>query len=647
MWLPYDGTYYVENRCEDGPGARRSSNPRSFVAGPGRTSVPAGVYFIADLGCGDRPNYRLLRAEDFRNDSPFAGTGVDNLRSRLSSIFFTATRNSTNTIYIGSPTTTASGVEFKLLTDHALYPYHLEDVTNIHVSSDRVYFVATEAGTRWLYRYEPPSPTLLTGEIKRLATPLPAGAFVPHILEAASLYAVIETSSGGGELYRVEPGALVHLPTASAAQSSGVVGPLVLLDQQIHFGGKNSFGDYDIYSTDGFTTSRRTNLVSGSVVAGLAASGEDLLFHIAPPAMYSVGALWKMGELPGQETEIKSSPTESFTTVSSMTSLDDVVYFAGTDNDSGSEPWLYTNGEAAFLGDINPGPDGSDPREFTAAGYRVMFVAYTPEMGREVFVHKRLFGPGNWPDGNWHPFENSQFRVPLAANAPVHPYSPQMVDSIILDWERVGGGIPHNFVAQADGHIGEPTYFIHEGVGQKYTIHCRKCKDKNVDNSGYSSDPCPLEGTEIWLPNEAVPEQRGWRKENGNIVELPEWASDCGWQGGSADIPDFHMTLIDEIKGLEYDLYQVFKPANGVLNINYGTATPLSGDALHDTTGRPGGGTAAGFAGTAGRIRAESMFHGEINHALFMVVPFTRAGGWTRGMASDGRVFDANDRKFE
>jgi len=99
---------------------------------------------------------------------------------------------------------------------------------------------------------------------------------------------------------------------------------------------------------------------------------------------------------------------------------------------------------------------------------------------------------------------------------------------------------------------------------------------------------CPIEGHEISVPSSARPAAGG----------------------------DAHLTVVNQDRGWEYDLYKVrSKPAGGgVLEFRWGGRTRIDGDGLSS------GATAARFGGLAGIVRAAELAAGRIDHALFLVV---------------------------
>lgn len=63
-------------------------------------------------------------------------------------------------------------------------------------------------------------------------------------------------------------------------------------------------------------------------------------------------------------------------------------FFSGDDGASGREPWVLhlDTGVAERLADLYPGPTSSSPEQFLRAGSTVLFVATTPNFGKELWV---------------------------------------------------------------------------------------------------------------------------------------------------------------------------------------------------------------------------------------------------------------------
>jgi hypothetical protein len=198
-----------------------------------------------------------------------------------------------------------------------------------------------------------------------------------------------------------------------------------------------------------------------------------------------------------------------------------------------------------------------------------------------------------WPGSDWRSFsDNSPFNTPI-------PTSPRLIaNSSAVSSTLIGFGQMQKFVAQLDGHTGEPTYYS-VSSDPVFKIHCTK-----------PWGTCGLEGKSIHIPAGAVVE------------------------GGSPPQGDAHLTVIDQTTGYEYDMWQAtlspIPATGGNLNVSWGGLSQMSGSG----TGT-GDATAASFADTMGRIRAEEMAAGHIDHALFLtafcdsgtfVYPATQAG---------------------
>jgi hypothetical protein len=184
------------------------------------------------------------------------------------------------------------------------------------------------------------------------------------------------------------------------------------------------------------------------------------------------------------------------------------------------------------------------------------------------------FGAGRWPSGCWRPYnDSSPFNRPLPANPRVIENSDAVVDRL------VGFGNLQNMLAGRPGtseDYGHPTYWSTPD-DPYFTIHCTE-----------SWGRCALEGMSIQIPDKARP------------------------AGGS----DGHLTVVDQRTGWEYDMWAVqSKPAGGgTLVTHWGGKTRIDGDGLGSDA------VAAEFGTMGGKIRAEEMQAGRINHALFMFV---------------------------
>jgi len=75
----------------------------------------------------------------------------------------------------------------------------------------------------------------------------------------------------------------------------------------------------------------------------------------------------------------------------SLTVIDGLLVFAADDGATGLEPWVSdgTPGGTRQLGDLAPGLDASSPGLFVIAGSRVVFDAWDPVRGRELWAIPR------------------------------------------------------------------------------------------------------------------------------------------------------------------------------------------------------------------------------------------------------------------
>lgn len=145
--------------------------------------------------------------------------------------------------------------------------------------------------------------------------------------------------------------------------------------------------------------------------------------------------------------------------------------------------------------------------------------------------------------------------------------------------------VPGEFAADVQGSGGEPTYYSNAS-DPVFTIRCTLYE-------------CPsMEGRTVHIPAGAMPEGPGG---------------------------DQHMTVIDQSTdpAYEYDFWQVdslrIPATGGTLEASAGGRTSLAGSGIMSG----GSATAASFANTAGRLRAEELAAGQISHALFIDVNCT------------------------
>lgn len=208
------------------------------------------------------------------------------------------------------------------------------------------------------------------------------------------------------------------------------------------------------------------------------------------------------------------------------------------------------------------------------------------------------FGGTARPAACWNPHAtNSPFNRLLPANPRVRADSGQIITRIrgdIPDGNPSDVDAPANLVAHDDGSSGEPTYYSRPS-DPLFRIHC-------TDFGG----SCPIDAAHlpagIRIPAGAVPE-------GGPATALNPLTNDR------------HINVVDQQTGVEYDLWRVqatapLPAAGGDLNVGFGGYSRIDGAGV-DTTGDA---TAAHFASLAGRLRAEELASGRIDHALFVGV---------------------------
>jgi len=170
----------------------------------------------------------------------------------------------------------------------------------------------------------------------------------------------------------------------------------------------------------------------------------------------------------------------------------------------------------------------------------------------------------------------------------VLPESAGQLDRVLGDNAHELGRLQFATVARGVTDTAVPVYTAHES-DPHYRIHCMR----------YTN--CPLEGASVAIPRGAKAEAN---LGNRNF-------EDDGYD-------DRHIAVRNVDTHVEDDLWLAPEPSGhgGTLNIGYGGRFPFaSGGVGH------GGATAAGFALSLGRIRAQNLVAGRIPFALFLTTP--------------------------
>jgi hypothetical protein len=191
------------------------------------------------------------------------------------------------------------------------------------------------------------------------------------------------------------------------------------------------------------------------------------------------------------------------------------------------------------------------------------------------------FDARNQPGACWRPYnDSSPFNRRVPARAPLVPHSARYVDRLLATY----GGPAEFVVGDPARDAGVPIFWSQQG-DPRYRLHCTKPWGR-----------CELEGLRIRIPPEATPAGGFSTRDNEH---------------------DAHMTVIDQRKGVEYDMWQVQRKRGSRLEFSWGGKTRIDGNGLGSDA------VAARYGTIAGPIRFTELRDGLINHALTIAVPCT------------------------
>jgi hypothetical protein len=206
-----------------------------------------------------------------------------------------------------------------------------------------------------------------------------------------------------------------------------------------------------------------------------------------------------------------------------------------------------------------------------------------------------------FPDASWVPYSSQfAFNIPVSAESKTDPNS-----QAIIAWILSNGQHPSNVVFRKDGLTGEPTFWARTN-DPEYTMECLFCP---------YWESLSFDKSTIRIPFGAMVEK--------DEAAMPKDVNDYLNQ------PDAHITIIDPT-GMEYDFWggrrgvPVDPPGKGirprklddVFSFSFAGRLAITGDGLS----QEGKANAAALGGLAGRIRAEELLAGRINHAIALVV---------------------------
>lgn len=160
------------------------------------------------------------------------------------------------------------------------------------------------------------------------------------------------------------------------------------------------------------------DLISGSASSNPASltNVNGTLYFLASDGVKS-NALWKSDGTASGTVLVKDILTDGPIYASSLVNVDGSLFFTATDIDHGTEVWKSSdNAPTAFLiADVLPGPASSLPANLVAVNNKLFFVAFQPEIGRELFTIQK--------NTNHAPsvvnLSNSSIDENLPANSPV------------------------------------------------------------------------------------------------------------------------------------------------------------------------------------------------------------------------------------
>ena len=190
------------------------------------------------------------------------------------------------------------------------------------------------------------------------------------------------------------------------------------------------------------------------------------------------------------------------------------------------------------------------------------------------------FDESSQPGACWRPYnDSSPFNRGVSSRTPLAAHSARYANHLLAN------GGPAEFVfGDPARDAGVPIFWSRPG-DPRYRLHCTKPWGR-----------CELEGLRIRIPAEATP---------------------AGGFSTADNEHDAHMTVIDQRKGVEYDMWQVQRKRGSRLEFSWGGKTRIDGNGLGSDA------VAARYGTLAGPIRFTELRDGEINHALTIAVPCT------------------------
>lgn len=285
-----------------------------------------------------------------------------------------------------------------------------------------------------------------------------------------AVYFNANNGSLGEELWKTDgtaPGTVLVKDILAGAQHSRPQG-LIAINNTLYFSALDATNGYELWKSDGTTggtvmvkdinpgsagsfPNRLTN-INGHLyfAATTAANGEELWGSNGTPA----GTIMQVDLCPGT---CSGQPTY-------ITDLFGIVFYVGFHPSQGREFRSLISVDNGIIGDLNPGPGDSDPRDFIKVNNTIYFTAENPSTGRELYKHDWTTGLSMvkdvWPgsgSGTGQLF-NAQDHVFFTGNNGVSGDEPWRTDGtaagtvMVQDIFPIGASSPSTF-ATAGGKL--------------------------------------------------------------------------------------------------------------------------------------------------------------------------------------------------
>ena len=192
------------------------------------------------------------------------------------------------------------------------------------------------------------------------------------------------TVTTGTELWRTDgtESGTVMIADLNPGSGTGASGNPIVFDNKVYFHGRNASTGFEVFRTDGNTIELVQDFIPGSTTFPIDsfAQAAGKLFIFGDTGIGNRILTYTPG---GSLIQHPGSPDNATTGVASG----ERVFFTGSEPFSGEELYVWNGGVVSLVKDINPGSDSSSIEDMLPiSGGRVLFEAYTPEHGSELWV---------------------------------------------------------------------------------------------------------------------------------------------------------------------------------------------------------------------------------------------------------------------